>query len=253
MGIDLGFDIFDNLSFIDIDYTCPNCGAVNTVNFEDTDVYKEMQHNPDKLTDFLDVHLDFDQLEMLENKKVVSFVLSKYCDRKCKIQGMTTELLDINVPMTFKSAVPVRNIANLVNEFGSFITGPTGVGKTHSSVAILKCLLIRNPSLTYKFINVCELLFKMHSEFNRKVDEPILNQCLNADVLILDDMGTEKISEWSTSQMYLLINHRYENQKLTIVTTNLTLGQISTHLNDRIASRLSSYKGVQLTGEDKRL
>lgn len=72
------------------------------------------------------------------------------------------------------------------------------------------------------------------------------------DLVILDDMGKEKQSEFLNQQLYYLINSRYENQLKTIISSNFSLVQLSTNLDQALVSRLSTGKIIELKGQDRR-
>lgn len=72
-------------------------------------------------------------------------------------------------------------------------------------------------------------------------------------MLLLDDLGAAKTSEWTAELTYRLINHRYEHLRPTLITTNLPTADLRTTLGDRIASRLAEMtQRVILTGPDRR-
>ncbi len=72
-------------------------------------------------------------------------------------------------------------------------------------------------------------------------------------LLLLDDLGAAKTSEWTEELTYRLINHRYEHMLPTLITTNLPTAELRTALGDRVASRLAEMtERVVLTGPDRR-
>jgi DNA replication protein DnaC len=67
----------------------------------------------------------------------------------------------------------------------------------------------------------------------------VLRKYEEADILILDEIGTEKPSDWVFQMLYLLINYRYEYLKQTIIVSNFGLAELQERLNDdRIPSRI---------------
>ena len=81
------------------------------------------------------------------------------------------------------------------------------------------------------------LLQEGHQEVNTHVD--VLHIYQQVDFLILDDMGTEKITDWVNEKLYQIINYRYENFKSTVLTTNLSGDQLADRLGERIPSRIA--------------
>ena len=72
--------------------------------------------------------------------------------------------------------------------------------------------------------------------------------------LALDDIGSEKATDWALQMLYLLIDRRYSQMLKTIITSNLTLDQIADRLDDRISSRIAGMcKIVSIKGKDRRL
>lgn len=133
-----------------------------------------------------------------------------------------------------------------------FITGKTGSGKTHLAIG----LLIENGHAEpnyYRFINVPKLILDLHSDVKADRDYAARIQNLTAvKVLVLDDMGAEKATEYVRAVLYELINERMMNGKPTIVTSNMGLKEIGENIDERLASRLSSFHIISITGTDRR-
>lgn len=168
-----------------------------------------------------------------------------------------------------KCGVPKRYLYANMTDFeqdydgeSMFITGPRGTGKTHLLVALLRKYMPlyfkTNDTIEYqpKFITVPELMLKFKSTFNRKDDseQEVLNNHSKATMLFLDDLGVEKVSDWSIQMLYLLIDRRYRDMKRTFISSNLSLNDIAEKLDDRIASRIVGMCNIlKLTGKDRRL
>lgn len=106
---------------------------------------------------------------------------------------------------------------------GILFYGPHGVGKTHLAVGILKKVIKERGARGY-FFETRELLRMVRDTYNRAVEErelDILAPVLNADLLVLDDLGAEKQSEWTQETLGMVINARYNARRPTIFTTNL--------------------------------
>ena len=72
-------------------------------------------------------------------------------------------------------------------------------------------------------------------------------------VLVLDDLGTEKITEWAREKLLQLINYRMNYQLATIITSNLSMSDISERLGERIHSRLKAMcEEIKIVGKDRR-
>ena len=145
---------------------------------------------------------------------------------------------------------------------GLVFYGPTGVGKTHLAVGLLKAV-IRDKGARGYFFQTTELLRLVRETYNRSVDETemeILRPVLDADVLVLDDLGVEKTSEWVQETLGLVINTRYNARRSTIVTSNLRdpidntdMNSFMVQLGVRSRSRLLEMcEWVEVQGTDVR-
>lgn len=124
--------------------------------------------------------------------------------------------------------------------------GPCGTGKTHLAVAIaLYWIGNELPSL---FWNVPDLLTALRRGFQDDSYFELLERVRQIDVLVLDDLGMEKTTDWASEQIDAIIECRYRNKRDTVVTTNLSFSK----LPRRVASRLSEGITVCVTGNDYR-
>lgn len=106
---------------------------------------------------------------------------------------------------------------------GLLFFGPTGVGKTHLGVGILKEVIRQKGARAY-FFETSELLKLVRDTYNRSVEETemdVLRPVLEADFLLLDDLGTERTSEWVQETLGLVVNTRYNARRPTVFTSNL--------------------------------
>lgn len=106
---------------------------------------------------------------------------------------------------------------------GLLLYGPQGVGKTHLSVGILK-EVVRNRGARGYFFETRELLRMVRDTYNSSVDETemdVLKPVLEADILVLDDLGAERTSEWVQETLGLVVNTRYNARRPTVFTSNL--------------------------------
>ena len=73
------------------------------------------------------------------------------------------------------------------------------------------------------------------------------------ELLVLDDVGVEKYSDWMADQMYQIIDHRWKNRKPMIITSNLSLEDLGKSYKPQIASRImGSCKPIRFTDRDRR-
>jgi DNA replication protein DnaC len=177
-------------------------------------------------------------------------------------------------PSDFDHAMPS------VNELGLFITGPVGVGKTHLAAAVLAEIipsfitvhtvgsrppggewyeLRRCITVDALWVSTSKLFMRLKKTFEERPAESeasIQESLIAPKLLVLDDFGSEKVSDWSGTFLYTVISERINERRLTIVTTNLLLGEI--HVMEpkngpRIASRLASMASHEMQGPDRRI
>ena len=117
--------------------------------------------------------------------------------------------------------------ARIAEEFpavakGLFLEGQPGVGKTHLAVAVLK-QVIQTSGARGLFYDTRDLLRVIRSTYDpstRATELDVLRPVMTADLLVLDDLGAEKTSEWVEETMNLIVNTRYNQRRLTIFTSN---------------------------------
>src|SRR6187399_3335823 len=105
---------------------------------------------------------------------------------------------------------------------GLFLEGQPGVGKTHLAVAVLK-QVIQTTGARGVFYDTRDLLRVIRSTYDpsiRTTEVEVLRPVMTADLLVLDDLGAEKTSEWVEETMNLIVNTRYNEQRVTIFTSN---------------------------------
>ena len=109
-----------------------------------------------------------------------------------------------------------------VGDAGLLLEGQPGVGKTHLAVAVLK-QVIQTSGARGLFYDTRDLLRVIRSTYDpsiRTTELEVLRPVMEADLLVLDDLGAEKTSEWVEETMNLIVNTRYNEQRLTIFTSN---------------------------------
>ena len=160
---------------------------------------------------------------------------------------------------------------------GLLFIGPAGVGKTHLAVSIIKGLIDKGFACIFcEFGSLLKEIQDSYNPISKSSELRVLAPIYQADVLILDELGATVPTDWVRDTMYQIINKRYNDNKLTIFTSNFTDERVvddavptrgrklhsdrikeMTTLEDRIGSRLRSrlYEmctKVMLEGEDYR-
>ncbi|WP_060888347.1 ATP-binding protein [Streptomyces caniscabiei] len=132
------------------------------------------------------------------------------------------------------------------------IAGPTGTGKTHQAYGAIRALLARGVRLRWEATTAADLYARLRPRAGHDAERD-LQTLARCPLLLLDDLGAAKTSEWTEELTYRLINHRYEHLRPTLITTNLPIPELRTALGDRVASRLAEMtERVVLTGPDRR-
>lgn len=205
----------------------------------------------------------------------------RWCECKyCKQQRLATALMK-----KFKSAeVPVRYNGKTFEDYkidennegavkwarhiidnpvNLFLYGEPGTGKTFLAALVAQEYIKQGRTLL--FIDVPKLLNQLRASFAKGSEDTIeskMELLEKVDVLILDDIGTENLTEWAVERLYLVINERYNNERQTLITSNYTLNELAVRMNlgkdgktgNRIASRLKQMcKVASLKGSDRRL
>lgn len=134
---------------------------------------------------------------------------------------------------------------------GILFYGTFGIGKTHLAAAIANRHMGKTPLL---YISCPDLLAEVRDAMNTKGAPNRLAIAKGVRLLILDDIGAEKPSEWVRETLFLLVNHRYEHKLPTIMTTNCAMDELDTKLGGRIVSRISEVSTcIKYEDIDRRL
>lgn len=191
-------------------------------------------------------------------------------------------LLDDYRPTTISATTALAAASRVVSgEIRNLVlTGPTGVGKTHLAAGIshaisdlrraeyegLVAAREADPDGRYPrpwdaptWVNVADAIVRMRLEFDRPLaDRTITNLVLSLHydrgLVVLDDLGREKTSDWTGEVVFALVNARYEAMLSTVVTTNLTSTELAESRYWPVISRLAEDGDlVRIDAPDRRL
>jgi DNA replication protein DnaC len=154
----------------------------------------------------------------------------------------------------------VKNFAETFREnFGRnlLFIGMTGLGKTHLSSACAKAIIERGFDVVYESAQniFSDFEYERFSRgYNNDEQSSKTDRYFECDLLIIDDLGTEMINQFSISTLYNLLNDRLSRKKPTIISTNLSKDDIQKKYNDRIQSRIfCEYRIMFFAGTDIRM
>ena len=229
--------------YLDDIYTCPDCRDTGYIGSEKCHCFQ--QHI---------LHVLYDQSNLRELIRVENFQnfrLDYYSDR----------------PERNGALSPRENMREILGRCRRFIasfdshpggnllsSGNTGVGKTYLANCIAGDILKAGKSVIYMsahqfFSQLADYTFRRGQE-----NADTLSFLLHCDLLIIDDLGTELNNGFINSQLFLCINERILHRKSTIISTNLSLKQLSQTYTERISSRfIESYEYFHIYGEDIRI
>lgn len=185
--------------------------------------------------------------------------LLKLANIPARYEHCTLSDFDIRFEGAHRSLAAARLAAGrFVEEYpiertGTLIIGPIGVGKTHLAVGMIQ-ELIRSKGVPCLFCDYRELLKEIQNSYNPSVQATeleILRPVFEAEVLVLDELGAVKPTEWVWDTVSHILNTRYNDKRTTIITTNFSdqaAGQVSgprgaareETLGDRIGERMRS-------------
>lgn len=237
--------------YLDPIYTCPDC--------RDSGYIKSTDSPPKKCHCYLKLasELPFEgiqQAKIPESADFESFIYEYYSDSEADEVSCKT---------------PRENIEDITSYFRTYlqqypnvsashlIYGNVGVGKTHLTYCIVNEL--RRKSLPWIYLTANEFYdlagqntFLEQNSPQKAIAGQRFLEALNADMLILDDIGSELCNTFTTSQLFLCINERQLKHKPTIITTNLSLSDLKQTYGERIFSRLLDYTPIRISGDDIR-
>lgn len=231
-------------NYFDDVYNCKKCKDTGFINNKKCECFKQRLINKAydmsniaeiiKTENFNNFSLDYYSKEIDKKNGDSPYDNMKLIMRRC---NLFTEEFD-------------ENFRNLV------FYGSTGLGKTFLCRCIAKELLDRGKIVLYvTAFGLLEMFEKeKFNKDNQEINKDILNLAKEADLLIIDDLGTEFISGFSATELFDIINSRLLSKKSTIISTNLYPEQLTTNYSSRIVSRLyGNYEMIKFFGSDIRI
>jgi DNA replication protein DnaC len=176
---------------------------------------------------------------------------------------------DPNVPIIYRTALPDHpdakawadsyltanqnmNSKSTPHHRSLLLLGPTGVGKTHQAYGVLRYLAAADTHTSWKATSAADMYAALRPRHG--VDsETEFRKYAHTQLLMIDDLGAAKPSEWTEEINFRLVNHRYENRLPTIITSNVLPKQLTERVGERVASRLVGMSDrIVIRGTDRR-
>jgi len=141
---------------------------------------------------------------------------------------------------------------------GIVLWGSPGVGKTHLAVAVLKSIIV-DKGLRGIFVDFRNFLVDVKSTFeSSESGSELIERVISSPLLVLDDVGAERVTDWAKDMLSTIVNYRYTNSLTTILTTNLSFtsplyDSFSSKFDERTESRIHEMcEIVEVSGNDRR-
>ena len=226
--------------YLNLHYHCQKCKDTGFIGTEKCSCFK---------TRLIKLYYKDSELEeAVKRNNFRTFNINLYPNHKLNDEKYTPRK-NIESILEFVTGEYLPNFKNINTNL--LFYGNSGTGKTFLSWCIAKELLDRGHLVVYKTAD--ELLRALKDvKFNNDTD--LENLLVNCDLLIIDDLGSEQITDFSSSELFTLINKKILKNKKMIISTNLSLPLISKRYSERISSRIiGEFKLFKFIAEDIRI
>ncbi len=225
-------DLTGDPDYLNAHYTCPECS--------DTGYVEGIRCK------CMDELLKRYAIEELNKKStIVLHTFDEFIDSCYDDPRLRTHMIEMKKFLSdYCSAFP-NNCRSL------FFTGRTGLGKTFFSTSVASALAGRGFAVAVG--SVADLLRNIENDQFGRSDNNTMELLLEADMLIIDDLGTEFKTPFNDSAIYSILNSRINQRKHTIISTNMSIEQLNARYNEQIASRIiGGFMPILFTGCDLR-
>lgn len=231
------------MNWLDGAWDCPRCQDTGYVGSHPCECLRKLYEQ--------ERTKDLSALLKLGSESFETFDLTYYDDRADEDSGLSPRRQMESV-FAFCRSYAANFGKNSVN---LLFRGGTGLGKTFLSACIARVVSQKGHSVVYETVVAALAAFE-NQKFRAGEDDADakVSRMLSCDLLILDDLGTEMITEFSKSALYTLINARLLSGKKTIISTNLKEADIDRLYTPQIYSRLTGeYQELPFVGRDIRM
>ena len=231
--------------YLDAEYLCTVCGDSGYIGTELCSCLRELYLSEQRVS--------LSSLFKLGTETFDSFDLTWYDDTPdhgSSLSDRKSMELVYETCVNYATRFPVRS-TNL------FLSGATGLGKTFLSACIARVVADKGFSVVYDtasavFSKFEEEKFSKTDDLSSVRDE--IRRYIGCDLLIMDDLGTEMTTTFTVSALYELVNTRLTRGKKTIISSNLSSGELYQRYSPQIASRIEGeYHVLNFRGRDIRL
>lgn len=228
--------------FLDDSPICPKCGGSGYMGSQMCECLLELcrQEQKKELTTLLGGRESFD-----------GFRLSYYSEEVDPVLGFSPRAV-----MSKTLSACRRYAQTFGRDSGNLLlSGDTGLGKTFLSACIARAVADGGHSVAY--VSAPHLFTNLESaRFRPEMGEALKERekYYGCDLLIIDDLGTEMVNQFTISALYTLVNDRLMAGQATVISTNMNTEDIARRYSPQIASRLKgSYRRLAFVGQDVRL
>ena len=165
--------------------------------------------------------LDFEEQKRRKYRNIINRIYKEnYVGKKFQEQNFENFYVDSNNEYAVKVASDyISKSIDKMQTNGLIITGKSGVGKTHLAAAIANKLIENNKIvLMGRLTTLLDMIMETFRD-NTKSENELIELYSNVDMIIIDDLGIEKISSWALEKLYTIIQNRCENGLPIIITT----------------------------------
>lgn len=229
-------------------YQCPLCHDTGYVHNEKCSCFRQLEINL--------LYSKSNLNDILDRENFESFSLDYYSPKVVNPVSGLSERQEAenawNACRSFTAAFPV----NIRKKEGKNLClyGDVGTGKTFLTHCIARELISAGFSVLYMTAyDLFELLGRSKFKGTEEAQEAGAS-VFSCDLLIIDDLGTEMLNNFVTSELFLVVNERALYGKSTVISTNLSLGKFRDAFSERTFSRITgSYQLIHLSGKDIRI
>ena len=232
-------------NYLERQYECPLCRDTGSVDGKACICFKRAVIN--------EFYMDEGRQERLQKENFSTFDPDMY----------SAQSIDRATGKTYREiALEARADAHaFADNFGKvyrnlLLNGNTGVGKTFLTNCIEKDLLDRGYTVLYLSAFRLFEIFSYYRFGDRERSQKAsmdFDTILDCDLLVIDDLGTEIPSSYTTSQLFICLEERDLRHAPTLISTNLSMDELGKRYSDRIASRLFTFQYIKLFGKDIRV